>query len=54
MYSSLHLLLVLVVPLGVAYLMVLMGMGKTMLEWKHPVRFCPSCGLDERRCRCRD
>jgi NADH pyrophosphatase NudC (nudix superfamily) len=35
---------------GVGYLMVLSGVGKSMLDWKRHERHCPSCG--RRPCGC--
>ena len=33
-----------VVTSGIGYLMVITGLGKSMLEWRRSVRFCPGCG----------
>jgi hypothetical protein len=35
------------------YLMMFAGVQKRALEWKRRSRTCPSCGRDDRRCRCR-
>jgi hypothetical protein len=52
MYLSIHSALFVVLTLGVAYVMMLAGVQKSALQWKRS-RVCPSCGLEERRCRCR-
>lgn len=38
---------------GVGFLMMIAGVHKSMLEWRHKRRHCPSCGriLDSRVCR---
>ena len=38
---------------GVGFLMMVAGVHKSMLEWRHKRRHCPSCGriLDSRVCR---
>jgi hypothetical protein len=38
---------------GVGFLMLMAGVHKSMLEWRHKRRHCPSCGriLDSRVCR---
>jgi NADH pyrophosphatase NudC (nudix superfamily) len=33
-----------VVTSGIGYLMVITGIGKSMLEWRRPTRLCPGCG----------
>jgi NADH pyrophosphatase NudC (nudix superfamily) len=33
-----------VVTSGIGYLMVVTGIGKSMLEWRRPTRLCPGCG----------
>ena len=33
-----------VVTSGVGYLMVMAGVGKSMLEWRRAARMCPGCG----------
>ena len=39
---------------AVGYLMVLAGVHKSMLEWRHRRQLCPSCGRDLRSgCACR-
>jgi hypothetical protein len=39
---------------GVALLMALAGVQKSVLEWKYRRRTCPSCGRDARSgCTCR-
>ncbi len=53
MHGPLHEAVVFLVPLGVAYLMILGGLGKNALEWKRRPRSCPSCGRDTVRCSCR-
>lgn len=53
MYALLHQLLVFLLPLGVAYLMIVGGVGKNALEWKRRLRICPSCGRDTGRRSCR-
>jgi hypothetical protein len=37
---------------GVGYLMIVAGLHKSMLEWRHTGRKCPSCGheIQERVC----
>ena len=29
---------------AIGYLMVMAGLGKSMLEWRRPTRMCPGCG----------
>ena len=53
MYLLVHILYFGLVPLGVAYLMMLAGVHKRALDWKRVDRICPSCGRDAYRCRCR-
>jgi hypothetical protein len=53
MYALLHDAAVFLLPLGVAYLMIIGGLGKNALEWKRRPRTCPSCGRDTGRCSCR-
>ena len=36
--------IVAVVTTGIGYLMVLTGVGKSMLEWRRAARVCPGCG----------
>ncbi len=38
---------------GVGFLMLLAGVQKSMLEWRHRRRHCPSCGrlIEARVCR---
>ena len=36
--------IVAVVTTGIGYLMVLTGVGKSMLEWRRAARLCPGCG----------
>ena len=36
--------IVAVVTTGIGYLMVLAGVGKSMLEWRRAARVCPGCG----------
>lgn len=33
-----------VVTSGIGYLMVMTGIGKSMLEWRRAARMCPGCG----------
>jgi len=33
-----------VVTSGIGYLMVMSGIGKSMLEWRRSTRMCPGCG----------
>ena len=33
-----------VVTSGIGYLMVMSGIGKSMLEWRRAARMCPGCG----------
>ena len=33
-----------VVTSGIGYLMVMAGVGKSMLEWRRAARSCPGCG----------
>jgi succinate dehydrogenase/fumarate reductase-like Fe-S protein len=42
-----------VVTTGVGFLMLLSGVHKSLLEWRHRRRACPSCGrlVDGRVCR---
>jgi hypothetical protein len=35
-----------VVTCGVGYLMVVVGLHKSMLEWRRVTRRCPSCGRE--------
>ena len=39
---------------GVGFLMILSGVGKNALEWKHRRRRCPACGryIRSRACGC--
>ena len=53
MYGLVHFASVLLVPIGVACLMMLAGVHKNGLEWKRPTRICPSCNRETHRCRCR-
>lgn len=44
-----------VLTTGIGYLMILSGVGKSLLEWRR-ARMCPSCGRDARAgcaCSCR-
>jgi hypothetical protein len=41
-----------VATLAAGYLMIAAGMGKRLLEWRRPVRRCPSCGRLRRDCSC--
>jgi hypothetical protein len=54
MYLLLHHAELFVLPLGVAWLMMLAGVQKNALEWRRRARICPSCDRDLERCRCRD
>ena len=36
----------------VIYLMTMVGIKKSALEWKRSARICPSCGLDTHDCTC--
>ncbi|HWJ31803.1 MAG TPA: hypothetical protein VNR59_05640, partial [Gaiellaceae bacterium] len=36
--------IVAVVTSAIGYLMVLVGVGKSMLEWRRAARMCPGCG----------
>lgn len=40
------------VTLGAGYWMILAGIQKRALQWRHPTRRCPSCGRLRRDCRC--
>ena len=42
----------LIVCCGATYLMVQSGLAKQLLQWKRKP-FCPSCGRNDRDCRCR-
>ena len=53
MYALLHQLLVFLLPLGVACLMIIGGVGRNALEWKRRLRICPSCGRAVSHCSCR-
>ena len=53
MYLLIHYAYLLLLPLGVAYLMMLAGVQKSALEWKRRSRICPSCNREAHRCRCR-
>ena len=53
MYGLVHLASVVLLPIGVACLMMLAGVHKNALEWKRPTRICPSCNRETHRCRCR-
>jgi hypothetical protein len=35
---------------GVGFLMMFLGVQKSMLEWRQPPRQCPSCGRRHRVC----
>lgn len=49
-----HTLFLSVLVVVIAYVMVLAGVKKRALEWRHRGRVCPSCGRDAARgCRCR-
>jgi hypothetical protein len=48
-----HLFILCVVVMGVAYLMVRAGTGKSALESRRIRRTCPSCGRVTRDCCCR-
>jgi hypothetical protein len=39
---------------GVGFLMIVSGVFKSALEWRHPHRTCPACGrqIRERTCGC--
>ena len=39
-----NLAVVAVVTSGIGYLMVITGIGKSMLEWRRAARMCPGCG----------
>ena len=41
-----------VVTCGIGYLMVMAGVGKSMLEWRRTSRRCPGCGrvIQQRVC----
>jgi hypothetical protein len=39
-----HLAVVAVVTSGIGYLMVMSGIGKSLLEWRRAARVCPGCG----------
>jgi hypothetical protein len=43
-----HLVGLFALSFGVAMLMALAGVHKSVLEWKQRRRFCPSCGRDFR------
>jgi hypothetical protein len=43
-----HLVGVFALTFGVALLMALAGVQKSVLDWKHRRRICPSCGRDLR------
>jgi hypothetical protein len=47
-----HLVSWFLVPLGVFYLMMTVGVRTKALEWRRRRR-CPTCGRDDSRCRCR-
>lgn len=53
MYGLVHAASLVVLPLGVACLMMLAGVQKNALEWKRRSRICPSCNRETHRCRCR-
>jgi hypothetical protein len=38
-----NLAVVAVVTSGIGYLMVITGIGKSMLEWRRAARICPGC-----------
>ena len=50
---DLHVILLLLLTAGVAYLMTAAGVSKRALEWKHRDGVCPSCGRNRRDCSCR-
>jgi hypothetical protein len=47
-----HAAVLMVLCLGVAYMMMLAGVGKNALEWKRHRRVCPSCGRHVESCCC--
>jgi hypothetical protein len=49
-----HLVGLFALSFGIALLMALAGVEKSVLEWKRRLRTCPSCGRDPRSgCTCR-
>jgi NADH pyrophosphatase NudC (nudix superfamily) len=53
MYLPSHYVYVALLALGIAYLMMLAGVRRRLLEWKRTTRICPSCGRPAHRCPCR-
>jgi hypothetical protein len=51
MTLDLHLTVLAVLVMGVAYVMTFAGVSKNQLEWKRRRRTCPSCGRHD-GCSC--
>jgi hypothetical protein len=47
-----HLAVVFAATTAAGFLMIYAGIGKSLLEWRHPRRQCPSCGrrIEHRVC----
>jgi hypothetical protein len=50
---SLHLDYFFLLPLAFAYLMMVAGVQKRMLEWRRNPHACRGCGRSPRKCTCR-
>jgi NADH pyrophosphatase NudC (nudix superfamily) len=48
MELELNVAIIAIVTSGIGYLMVLAGVHKSALEWRHRQRICPSCGRELR------
>jgi hypothetical protein len=51
---SLHVAYLFLLPLAFAYVMMVAGVQKRVLEWRRSPRACRGCGRPPRTCTCRN